>query len=375
MRRWFALLSSATLLAACPKPAGPTAGAGRGAEVRVEPAADEALSRAVTTVDTRGPKEGLEALFAVRKAYPDTTAGQEALYRAGALAFEAGDFVTARKALIELVFENPVHPRAQQAKLKAGLAAIELKAWRDASQTLTPLLGSLSPEDRRLAEDALAKAAAATQQYGEALKLAVKAVDGAQGPDAQKAALARLEDVVETKTSFLDLTETWHDLPSTHPAWPLLTFKMARVYYHLRDWTNLEQVLSALLQSAPDSPYAGDARALQARVSRRAATKPNVVGAVLPLSSKKYKAVADTVLKSLQLGFKGSDVELVVKDSGDDPAQAARLVEQLVFDDGAIAIIGPVLTDDARRAALAAEELQVPLVTLSRAEGLTDIGP
>ncbi|MBM4781783.1 MAG: penicillin-binding protein activator, partial [Archangiaceae bacterium] len=128
-------------------------------------------------------------------------------------------------------------------------------------------------------------------------------------------------------------------------------------------------------QNAPNSAYAPEAKELLARVSRRAETKPRVVGAVLPLSSKKYKAFADTVLRSLQLGFKGSDVELVVKDSADDPALAAKLVEQLAFDDGAIAIIGPLLTDDSRRAALVAEELQIPLITMSRAEGITDIGP
>ncbi len=375
MRRWLVLFSIATFLAACPKPAGPTGGTGRPRDVKAVPAADEALQKAITAADTKSRKEGIEALFAVRKAYPDSTAGQDALYRAGVLAFEEGDYVTARKALTELVFENPLHPNAQQAKLKAGLAAVELKAWRDAYQTLSPLLDSLTGEDRRLAEEGLAKAAAGTQQFGEALKLAMKAVDTAEGPEAQKAALARLEDVVETKTTFLAITETWHDLPTTHPAWPLLTFKMARVYYHLRDWANLDRALKSLVENAPSSPYAADAKTLLARVSRRAETKPKVVGTVLPLSSKKYKAVADTVLKSLQLGLKGSDVELVVKDSGDDPAQAARLVEQLVFDDGAIAIIGPVLTDDSRRAALVAEELQVPLITLSRAEGITEIGP
>jgi branched-chain amino acid transport system substrate-binding protein len=375
MCRRLALLSLVFFFAACPRPAGQTGGTGRPRDVKAVPAADEALQKAITAADSKTRKEGIESLFAVRKAYPDSTAGQEALYRAGVLAFEEGDYVTARKALTELVFENPLHPNALQAKLKAGLAAVELKAWRDAYQTLSPLLESLTGEDRRLAEEGLARAAAGTQQNGEALKLAIKGVDAAQGPDAQKAALARLEDVVETKTTFLAVAESWHDLPTTHPAWPLLTFKMARVYYHLRDWTNLVQALKSLVQNAPGSPYAEEAKVLLARVSRRAETKPKVVGVVLPMSSKRYKAVAETVLKSLQLGFKGSDVELVVKDSGDDPAQAARLVEQLTFDDGAIAIIGPVLTDDSRRAALVAEELQVPLITLSRAEGVTDIGP
>lgn len=365
------------VLAGCPKPGGTTGGSNKPGprEVKSQPAADEALQKAIVVADTRTRKEGIEALFAIRKTYPDSTAGQEALYRAGVLAFEEGDFVTARKAFTELVFENPLYPKANQARLKAGLAAVELKAWRDAYQTLSPLVDSLEGKDKALAEEGLQKAAAGTQQFGEALKLAMKAIDAAQSDDEKKVALARLEDVVETKTTFLAITEVWHGLSTTHPAWPLLTFKMARVYYHLRDWTNLDSTLKSLLQNAPDSTYAPEAKLLLARVSRRAETKAKVVGVVLPLSSKKYKAFADTALRSLQLGFKGSDIELVVKDSADDPGLAAKLVEQLAFDDGAIAVIGPLLTDDSRRAALVAEELQIPLITMSRAEGLTEIGP
>ncbi len=364
--------------AGCPKATSATTTGGTGTtsgrDVRVVPQADEALQQAIVVGDTRTRKDGIEALLKVRKTYPDSTAGQDALYRAGVLAFEEGDFVTARKAFNELVFENPLFPQANQARLKAGLAAVELKAWRDAYQTLSPLIEKLEGADRQLAEAALQKAAAETQQYGEALKLAMKALEAASTGDEKMASLQKLEEVVETRTSFMALTETWVGLPTNHPAWPLLTFKMARVYNHLRDWTNLDTTLRALIQNAPGSPWAADAKDLLARVSRRAETKPRVVGAVLPLSSKKYKAFADTVLRSLQLGFKGSDVELVVKDSADDPALAAKLVEQLAFDDGAIAVIGPVLTDDSRRAALVAEDLQLPLITLSRAEGLTDIG-
>jgi branched-chain amino acid transport system substrate-binding protein len=362
--------------AGCPKSGATLGGShGPGRDAKPVPAADLALKKATAISDKRTRKDAIEALFAVRKTYPDSTAGQEALYRAGVLAFEEGDFVTARRALTELVFENPLYPQANQARLKAGLAAVELKAWRDAYQTLAPLLDSLEGQDKALAEEGLQKASAGAQQFGAALKLAMKAIDAAQSDIDIKAALARLEDVVETKTTFLAITEVWYGLSTTHPAWPLLTFKMARVYYHLRDWANLDTTLKSLLQNAPDSPYAPEAKQLLARVSRRAETKPKVVGVVLPLSSKKYKAFADTALRSLQLGFKGSDVELVVKDSGDDPGLAAKLVEQLAFDDGAIVVIGPLLTDDSRRAALVAEELQIPLITLSRAEGLTEIGP
>lgn len=368
------LLGLAVALSGCPKNTGTGTGTGPKVDAKKDPKADEALQKAISVADTQSRKSGIEALLLVRKTYPESTAGQDALYRAGVLAFEEGDYVLARKSLGELIFENPLHPKANDARLKSGLAAVELKAYRDAYQTLSTLVERLDGEDRRLAEAALAKAAAGTQQFSEALKTALKAVDTASGPDEQKKALVQLEEVVETKTTFLSIAEVWNELPKSHPAWPLIAFKMARVYYHLRDWPRLDETLRSLLANAPDSSFAADAKALQDRLSRRAQVKPRTIGAVLPMSGK-YKAFGETTMRGLQLALKGSDLELVVKDTQGDPTLTAKLVEQLAFDEGVIAIIGPLLSDDARRAALIAEELQLPLITLSRAEGLTEIGP
>ncbi len=366
----------ALALCACPKSStGPASGKdGPRVQVKAVPAADEALKAAIQTADTRSKKDGIEALLKVRKTFPESTAGQDALYRAGILAFDEGDYVTARKALNELVFENPLYENANDARLKSGLSSLELKSYRDAYQTLSTLVDRLEGPQKKQAEEALAKAAAATQQFSEALKIALKNVDAAVSDDARAKALSELEDVVETKTTFITIAEAWNDLGTSHPAWPMLTFKMARVYYHLRDWPHLDDTLRSLLQNAPNSPYAADAKELQARIARRSNVKPKVVGAVLPLTGK-YKGFGETVMRGLQLAFKGSDLDLVVKDSQGDANLAGKMVETLAFDDGAIAIIGPLLPDDSKRAALVAEEIQIPLITLSRGEGITDIGP
>jgi ABC-type branched-subunit amino acid transport system substrate-binding protein len=342
-------------------------------EVKNDPVADKALADA-SALSGKSRKDAIEALLVVRKTYPETSAGQDALYQAGLLAFEEGDYALARKSLGELIFENPLYPKITDARLKAGLAATELRAYRDAYQTLSPLIEKLSGDDKKLAEAALTRAAAGAQQYGEALRLALQKVEAAPAGEERKAALADLEDVVETKTTFLAIAEAWNDLSKAHPGWPLVTFKMARVYYHLRDWGRLDETLRSLLATAPDSAYAPDAKALLERISRRGQVRPKAVGAVLPMSGK-YKAFGETTLRGLQLALKGSEVELIVKDTQGDPSATAKLVEQLVFEEGVIAIVGPLLSEDAKRAALVAEELQVPLITLSRAEGLTEIGP
>jgi branched-chain amino acid transport system substrate-binding protein len=367
-------LSALAFASACPPRAGNTTdGDRRRVEAKPDAAADQALADAVKSSEGKPRKQAIEALLSVRKAFPETTAGQDALYRVGILSFEEGDYVSSRKALNELLFENPLHPNANDARLKSGLAALELKAYRDAFQTLSSLVDKLEGADKVKAQEALAKAAAATQAYGDALKLAIKAVDAAVTEEERAAALKNVEDTVETRVSFLSIAEVWNDLSRSHPAWPLLTFKLARVYYHLRDWPRLDETLKALVREAPNSPYTPDAKEMLARSARRSEVKPKVVGVVVPMSGK-YKALGDAVMRGINLALKGSDIEVVVKDSQGDVNLAGKMVEELAFDEGAIAIIGPLLADDSRRAAVVAEELQVPIVTLTRTEGITTIG-
>jgi branched-chain amino acid transport system substrate-binding protein len=363
---------AALLLSACPK----TAGQRRdGTRVVVKPSAeaDAALRKALSASESRPKSDAVEALYRVRKQYPDTTAGQEALYRVGVLSFEEGQYVQAKEALSTLLYENPLFDKADDARLKLGLSAAELSAWRDAEASLKPLVERLSGDDKARAQAALARAQKETGDAGAALQQAISQVEAASQEEERKRAVAALEAALET-APFLSVAEAWNGLSKSSPAWPALSYKMARVYYHVRDWTHLEDMLQSLLSNAADSPYAADAKQLLDKVRRRSFVKPRVVGAILPMSGK-LKALGNAVQRGLLLALKGSDVELVVKDNQGDPSLVAKLVEQLAFEDGAIAIIGPLFSEDSRRAGLVAEELQIPLLSLARGEGITDIGP
>ncbi len=343
-------------------------------EARKDARADEALAQAIQQAEMLPRKQAAESFLAVRKAYPETTASQEALYRAGVLFYDSQDYVNARKTFNELLFENPLHPQAPDAKRRLGRAALEVGAYRDAYQTLYSLAERAEgPERTQLLEDA-AKAAEKAGLFGQALQIAVDLAGDARTPEAQQAAVARVQQLVEGRAGFTDVAKVMDELSPANPAWPVLTFKLARIYYHLRDWTRLEETLNRFLAEAPSHPFAGQARELLARATRRVEVRPKTVGLLLPMSGK-YKAVGEAVLRGVKLGLAGSDVELVVKDTQGDVNTTAQAMEQLAFDEGAMVVLGPIVSDDSRRAALVAEELQVPLINLSRLEGITDIGP
>ena len=138
------LLIAAIALCACPKRS-PGQGADDQPRVEVKPSAeaDRAYNEAQQTAGKGNRKEGIEALLSVRQRFPETTAGEDALYEAGILSYEEGDYAGARKALSELLFENPLYVKANDARLHSGLAALELKAYRDAYQTLSTLCEKL----------------------------------------------------------------------------------------------------------------------------------------------------------------------------------------------------------------------------------------
>ena len=166
-------------------------------EIRKDPNADQALAQVEATARGQPKPKQVETYLSFRKAYPATTAGEEALYRAGVLSFELGDYVNARKHFNELLFENPLFPQAQDARFKLGLSALELKSYRDAYQTLLPLRDRLPSEQRAQLEDALRRAAEGARLYDQAMKMALQKAEQASTPEERTAALAHVGELVD----------------------------------------------------------------------------------------------------------------------------------------------------------------------------------
>ncbi|HZJ53473.1 MAG TPA: penicillin-binding protein activator [Myxococcaceae bacterium] len=343
-------------------------------EIRRDPNADQALAQVEAKAQGQPKAKQVEVYLSFRKAYPATTAGEEALYRAGVLSFELGDYVNARKQFNELLFENPLFPQAQDARFKLGLSALELKSYRDAYQTLLPLRDRVPSGQRAQLEDALRRAAEGARLYDQAMKMALQRAEQASTPEERNTALAQIADLVDAQVGVEEVGRVQADLSPSHPAWPLLTFKLARVYQHTRDIPKLKSTLQSLLSNAPGSPYTAEAQEMLARADRVGQVRARTLGVLLPLTGK-YKGFGEAVMRGIRLALKGSDVELVVKDTQGDGTRAATAVEELVFNDGAVAAIGPLFIEDSKRAALVAQDLGLPLLTLTRSEDVTDIGP
>src|SRR3972149_6516327 len=111
------------------------------------------------------------------------------------------------------------------------------------------------------------------------------------------------------------------------------------------------------------------------------AAEPLSVGAIFPLSGK-FAAFGNKALQGAELAIerynsteagKKRPVRLLIKDSKGMPKMAEKAVNELNTD-GVDVIIGPILATTADAAAKKAQELKIPIITMTQKEGITGIG-
>jgi len=322
---------------------------------------------------TLPPADGAARLEALAGKYRGTPTAAEALHAAAERWRIAQRPDRAATALGTLLTEYPLYRRSVEAKYLLAVLNLETGRARDGLATLGSLYGKLpsevKPEAAARAAEAATKAGAdadAVRWYAELAEV----TSGAARADALHAAA----DAVD-RLAFLDVAKLRDAYPSGSPIQESLTMKLARIHLHLREYTRAQELAREVFQRWPDGPYAADARALMDRIGRLTFVKPNVIGVAVPLSGPQ-KAFGQRILDGVGLALgEGTPYRLVVRDSRGEPDGAAQAIEQLALEEGAMLVIGGVTTGEAERAAATAEELQLPFVSLSRQDGITEAGP
>jgi ABC-type branched-subunit amino acid transport system substrate-binding protein len=105
------------------------------------------------------------------------------------------------------------------------------------------------------------------------------------------------------------------------------------------------------------------------------------VAAILPLSENKWSDVGQLVLKGMKIAFKnhrpatkGFKSDLVVLDTKGNSDTAAKMVDDLSGRSDILAVVGPLLSAEAGKAAPKAQEKKIPMITVTQREGITQSG-
>jgi ABC-type branched-subunit amino acid transport system substrate-binding protein len=323
---------------------------------------------------TRPPAERASRLEAFAARYPGVPSSAEALHAAARAWTAAGEPARAASVLGRLLVEYPLYPEAVTAKYELALADLSLGRSRDGLASLASLYPRLPEARRPQAARAAAEGAEAAHAWPEAARWWSETASQGEA-EAREAALARAAEVVDGRLSFLEVARLHESLPTDAPIQALVLMKLTRIQLHLHDYPRAEEAARELANRFPTSPWASEARSALDRIARITTVHPDVLGVAVPLSGP-TKRWGEVILQAIALAIpEGSGVKLAIRDTRGEPDGAARAIEELALEEGAIAIVGGVTNAEAERAAAAAEELLIPLVSLSKQEGITEAGP
>jgi ABC-type branched-subunit amino acid transport system substrate-binding protein len=369
-----AVLSIGLLLAACPGPPAVVTRPDLPGAPRVEDAARDEYRTVRADVAGRPDDVAAQRLEAFAARYPSVPQAAEALHEAARRWRAAGKPDRAAGALQRLLAEHPLYPAADAAKLDLALVDVAAGRPADGLATLASLWPRVPSDRRAEAASAAADAAGALRDWPAELQWRMEAA-AAAAPAARAAIVARAAEAVDSRLSFIEVARLREALPSDSPLLPAVVMKLARIQLHLRDYLAAEANAREVYLRHPDSPWAADAKALVERVGKLTFSRPDVLGVAVPLSGN-YKRWGEAILQGITLALgEGSGLRVVSRDTAGEPAAAAAAIEALALEEGAIAIVGGVTNAEAERAAATAEELQVPFVSLSKQDGVTDAGP
>lgn len=328
-------------------------------------------------IDEKTPASSKEAQAALERFLLEDPSGDGAADARSLLAVVQMGGGSTKPAVQAIVDQLPEHEQGP-ALLKLGRELISRGQAKDGVVALLTALPKLSPADRKAAEDDIVFALDVPAAAGGLAFKDVRALKDEHGKD-----------------EFADEVLTW---------------KLARIAWHQKDDVGAQALAKDLVKKHPASRFGKDANAMITRLQARVQTDANVIGVVLPLSGE-FSAYGKRALTAIRLAFNlsvteevqpepvldettgelvvpkkapekltgtlttSNGVKLVIKDSAGKADKAQAAVAELVEQDHAIAILGDILVDTSLPVALAAEDYGVPMVSLSRREGVPEAGP
>jgi len=157
-----------------------------------------------------------------------------------------------------------------------------------------------------------------------------------------------------------------------------LYHRMAIAFLEHDELKKAEDVAMSLLRSTQKDSWVSAGRQLLARIQEERSVRFGVVGCLLPLSGP-FAIYGEEVLNGIHLGMfirpeQGPELELVIKDTKNSPDHALAELEDLVHNEKVMAILGPLSSKTAVEVARRAQELGVPIITLTQKEKIAEEG-
>lgn len=159
-----------------------------------------------------------------------------------------------------------------------------------------------------------------------------------------------------------------------------ILWKSSRLHHQQGEYSKSAELADRYLIEYPKHEYVSQARQLLSELGKRSSGYKSRIGVLLPLSGP-YAVYGQSVLHGLECAAgiyapcrDGLDLILEVRDTAGDPQRAALLMRELASDGEVSAVIGPLTQVESQETITLAEELQIPMISLSQKADLPQSG-
>jgi ABC-type branched-subunit amino acid transport system substrate-binding protein len=311
-------------------------------------------------------------------------AGKEArdavLFNMGELLLAKGDFANASLMFRDLIEQHPDSPLASEAKYKLGICYSEIGQYEDSLELLREVLPlSLSPLRKSMIYSVMARDYSGLGDYFEALRWHIKAMESAEEEARKGEIWEKITEIIDNRLTPAQLQEVQFIYQGS-PVSGYAAFKVAQLSFEEGDVGRGRELISQVMEEFQDQPYYPQVEAFYDQIKEELIPERNVIGCILPLSGE-HRVYGIRSLHGIELAihafepdYDGMRIKLVVKDSKSSPTEAEIAVEELAHNERVMAIIGPLLSVTSHAAAMKAQELGVPIITLTQREDVAEIG-
>jgi ABC-type branched-subunit amino acid transport system substrate-binding protein len=307
--------------------------------------------------------------------YPDKPRAPASLMKIGAIHTSMGDYAQARQAYQYLINEYPQSSLMKDATFEILFTYYKESKFEEVILRAPAVMDEMESREHFFKVYALlgdtykAKGAPidAIEYYLQAQELSTM-VEQAAINLKLKEAIAQLDS--DDVAILLDSAEK--RLPMDY-----LLFQLGLNYSMEEKYDDALTVLDEFINRYPDHENVPLARSLMDEIQKNAIFKRYTLGCLLPLSGP-YQKFGYQALKGIELALdkfssqsENPAVNIIIKDTAGNPEKTRQALHEL-NDEQVAAIIGPLVT--AQTAAQEAQDLGIPIITITQKDGITSIG-
>jgi branched-chain amino acid transport system substrate-binding protein len=309
-------------------------------------------------------------------AYPKGNLAEKALMSSGLVLMAAGQYEQARGVFDRLLEQFPRSLFSEDARYNIVLAFYTEGDYPSAVASGKSALQSVkTPGESYRIYNLLGYAFGAVGDFLKAFESYMNAYEQG-GPDKQPEILNKVKDVIAhlNENEVNDLLEQY----GAREPGGYLRLQLAKIYAAEDLIEAAMAVLYEFEDLFPNHEERATVDAMLAELQSRARVDRYLIGCILPLTGR-YATFGNRALTGIELAVEEmntdpdhSPVQLLIRDSKSEPAEAVSALDELVLDEGVVAVVGPMVTSES--VANRAQSLKVPVITLTQKPDITAIG-